>query len=224
VLSDPGKIKGVLIKPVMLSSKRPCYPYTWSRNTSHDPLEITFKGIPPENHTIIFLGKGERAGTPTYVFTKASDFRDFQSEVRGKDFVDSFEINRVASSTSGKYGDASDQHLKIWKDRKTLEFSISFYASILKRPMDLEFPIRMIEKSVPASSKKGRLELRFNVKGGEPQSPVTPTGRYSTVGASYDLGRSDTMTTVNTERTTSAGMALLISTYSIFPVFQWLIL
>jgi hypothetical protein len=70
---------------------------------------------------------------------------EFQSQVRGKELIDYYDFNKIGTSSQTE---ATDQHLKIWKNRITQDHSISFYASAAKSAIDLEFPISMVKHDV----------------------------------------------------------------------------
>jgi hypothetical protein len=195
---------------VKLSSKQQCYPYTWN-SRSHSPLEVTFKGI--ADHTVAFKGKPIelQSAIPCYVFSNLPDFEAFQSAVRGKDFIDSFPINKISSDSSSKYGDATDQHLKIWRDKETREFSVSFYASVLKRPRDLEFPFRSIKKEIEYDKRSHEIILRF-VTSAREQSNMFSRYPSASIAAESDWAgsRSNTFTTIGTEQTATSGTSLFL--------------
>jgi hypothetical protein len=145
----------------MLSSGQECYPYTWN-NSLNSPLEVTFMGIPSDSHFIAFKRRtiDLKSTIPRYIFTNSKDFMDFQSAVRGKELVDSYNISKISSDSSGKYGDATDQQLKIWRDRETREYSVSFFPNVARRPRDFEFPFSAFRKDIEQFSRTGNL-LRF---------------------------------------------------------------
>jgi hypothetical protein len=100
----------------------------------------------PESHTVKFYGETARPGIPSYVFTKPEDYVEFQSQVRGKELIDYYDFREIVTSSQKE---ATDQHLKIWKNRITQDHSISFYASAtVKNPIDLEFPIFMFKEDM----------------------------------------------------------------------------
>jgi hypothetical protein len=197
---------------VKLSSKQQCYPYTWN-SRSHPPLEVTFKGMAEGNHTVAFKGKpiDLQSAIPRYIFSNLSDFIAFQSAVRGKDFIDSFPITKISSDSSSKYGDATDQHLKIWRDRETREFSVSFYASVLKRPRDLEFPFRAIRKEIERGKRSHEVILRFETSARDTQSNMSIRYPSTTVAAESDwaASRSNTVSTIGTEQTATSGTGMV---------------
>jgi hypothetical protein len=79
------------------------------------------------------------------VFTKHEDYMEFQSQVRGKELIGYYNFNKIGTSSQTE---ATDQHLKIWKNRITQDHSISFYASLAKSAIDQEFPISMLKHDV----------------------------------------------------------------------------
>ncbi|KFY25327.1 hypothetical protein V493_04703, partial [Pseudogymnoascus sp. VKM F-4281 (FW-2241)] len=198
---------------IKLGSKQHCYPYTWNSG-NHPALEVTFKGIPEGNHSMHFKGKPVDLGSaiPRYVFSNLADFTDFQSAVRNKIFLGAFAINKIASETSSKYGDATDQHLKIWRDKETRQCSLSFYGSSLKRARDLEFPFKYIKKEPEKTKRNEELILRFDplpwsqLRTTSPSLSRGPPSAASDV--EYTTSRHNTFSTVNTtstDRTASTG-------------------
>jgi hypothetical protein len=119
---------------------------------------VTFKGPSSESHNVKFYGRPAGPGIPSYVFTKHEDYMEFQSQVRGEELIDYFDFTQIGTASSKR--EATDQHLKIWKNRITQDHSISFYASAAEKPSDLEFPISMFKQDV--KSKDGILvDLNF---------------------------------------------------------------
>jgi hypothetical protein len=96
---------------------------------------------------------------PKYIFSKVEDFEDFQSELRGKHLEATFEARQIMHASSSRNGEATDQHLKIWKNHSTHEFSISFYASAIPKPRHVEFPLAMFEQQTSSS---GDFEVSIN--------------------------------------------------------------
>jgi hypothetical protein len=151
---------------IKLPRSQPCYPFTWHRKlTSHDPLEVTFKGPAPDQHSIVFKTQAYGSGTPRYVFSTQSDYIGFQSQIRGKDLVcPPFNFRQIRAGTSTKHGEATDQHLKIWRDRVNQDYSISFYASAVEKPRHLEFPISMFCQELKSGAGASEVvELNFTM-------------------------------------------------------------
>jgi len=135
---------------VELKSGKSCYPYTRvQRGISEKELEVTFLGESTKAHTVFFGGSIRVSDAPRYIFTRQEDFIAFQSEVRGKELVDSFICKRIRSvsrsATISENADASDEVLKIWRDPLTNAHSISYYTSRAKEPCHLEFSVTMLE-------------------------------------------------------------------------------
>lgn len=173
-----------------------CFPYTWHRRWQNSdgsgPLVIDFKDTTPDAHSISFKGATPIYAVPKYYFTRRKDFEDFQSELRGKRLVGTFEVRKIDSAVSAKYGEATDQHLKIWKDYATKECSISFYASAISKPRDREFPLAMLEQEV-GLNKKVKEELRLNFIRGTPE-----TRRSRTVSRAFSRSPSEATTWTDT--------------------------
>jgi hypothetical protein len=152
---------GLLVKS---TPNEPCFPYTWHRRwrNEHHALEIGFKGTSAEAHSISFKGAPATTAIPKYIFAEKNDFEDFQSELRGKYLEDTFEVRQIMCASSSRNGEATDQHLKLWKDHSTNEFSISFYASAIPKPRHMEFPLAMFEQQ---TNPKDDLEVCINFIG-----------------------------------------------------------
>lgn len=164
---------------VKSSRKEPCFPYTWHRRwqNDHHGLEIGFKGTAPEAHSISFKGAPAISAIPKYIFTEPKDFEDFQSELRGKQLEATFEVRKITCASSSKNGEATDQHLKIWRDHSSQEFSISFYASAIPKPRHMEFPLAMFDQQTVV---KGDDEICINFIGhGEPKRARTFSKAFS---------------------------------------------
>ncbi|KFY48316.1 hypothetical protein V495_01446 [Pseudogymnoascus sp. VKM F-4514 (FW-929)] len=191
---------------IKLGPTQRCYPYTWNSG-NHSALEVTFKGIPESNHTLYFKGKQVdlESNIPRYVFSNIADFTDFQSAVRNKHFLGAFAINKITSEKSSKIGDATYQHLKIWRDKETRQCSLSFYGSSLKRPRDLEFPFKYIKKEPESTKRNDELILRFDPLSWSQllaSSPSVSRGHNKAPSESeYTSSRHNTFSTVNTVST-----------------------
>ncbi|KFY46381.1 hypothetical protein V494_00469, partial [Pseudogymnoascus sp. VKM F-4513 (FW-928)] len=199
---------------IKLGSALRCYPYTWNSG-KHSPLEVTFN--PGSSHSMYVNGKQIELGSaiPRYVFASIVDFTNFQSAVRNKKFLGAFSTNRITSETSGRYGDATDQHLKIWRDKETGQCSLSFYGSSLRKARDLDFPFKYIKKEPESTRRSEELILRFDLSSWSQLRPTAPSitrKRPSTPSESeYTTSRSrnntfSTVNTVSTDRTASTGV------------------
>jgi hypothetical protein len=107
---------------------------------------VTFMGQPKESHSVKVYEQFLGPGVPFYSFTKHEDYMEFQTQVRGEELVDYFDFRRIDTAVSKP--EATDQHLKIWKNRIAQDHSISFYASAAKEAVDLEFPISMFRQEI----------------------------------------------------------------------------
>lgn len=137
----------VLTLPVVFDTQKTCYPYT---NGKNDEREVTFTGVPPRNHDVIFNGQRVSEGIPQYIFTNIEDATQFQEEVRGKELIAQFLCQRIWSTS---YIEARDEYLKIWKNKHNEQYSISFCASAVSPSSDREFSIALFarELDVPIS-------------------------------------------------------------------------
>jgi hypothetical protein len=113
---------------------------------------------------------------PKYIFTKRQDFEDFQSELRGKHLEDTFEIRQILSALSSRNGEATDQHLKIWRDHVTQECSVSFYASAVPKPRHMEFNLALFEQRL---GQIGDMEVCINFIGAESKRARTFSTAFS---------------------------------------------
>jgi hypothetical protein len=166
-----------------------CYPYTWhSKWEKHERLEVTFKGLPPDWHTVKFKGQTLGPGTPIYIFETKEDYEDFQGEVRGMELIDYFEFREIKPASSSSIGEATNQNLKIWREPASQEYSLSYYANAADKPRDLEFPFTMLnlEKSTNEDSV---VELCFNVSGDSKRKASKSLGRSSTANSSIASSR-----------------------------------
>ena len=97
-----------------------------------------------------------------------------------------------------KNGEATDQHLKIWRDPVSQECSISFYASAISKPRHVEYPINMFNSHISVNDD---VELCLSFVGAEElkrtpslsmvfsRSPTEKTtSSSSTTGMWYDSG------------------------------------
>jgi hypothetical protein len=151
---------------------------------------VTFKGPSLESHTVKFYNQIAGPGIPSYEFTRHEDYMEFQSQVRGEDLIDYFDFKRIETASSKK--EATDQHLKIWKNRITQDHSISFYASAAEKPGDLEFPISMFKQDIESKDdilvnldfliveeSKGRLFKKPSRSStGKSGSSISSSGKY----------------------------------------------
>lgn len=149
---------------IRLPAEDPCYPYTWHSNFQKgSTFKVNFKEAPVKSHKISRNG-GEQMHVsliPIYWFNDIRDYEDFQAQVRGKLLEGRFDVGTVRSAASSKkLPDATDQHLKIWKDCLTKECSLSYYASNSEKPQHLEFPLKMFQ-SETIVTEKGDLRLNF---------------------------------------------------------------
>jgi hypothetical protein len=99
------------------------------------------------NHSLIVEGIPVLPDVPCYVFINPQHHLEFQGEVRGKDLVDFFEFQQIiTAANTGRGLLATDQHLKIWRDRTIPNYSISFYSNdaTVERQRDLEFPLGIL--------------------------------------------------------------------------------
>ncbi|KFY70642.1 hypothetical protein V499_09023, partial [Pseudogymnoascus sp. VKM F-103] len=192
---------------IKLGSTQRCYPYTWNSGT-HPALEVTFT---QGSHSLYFKGKPQDLGTtiPRYVFANIADFTDFQSAVRNKFFLGAFAVNKISSETSRKNGDATYQHLKIWRDKETGQCSLSFYGNSLEKARDLDFPFKYIKRDPEPTKSDKEIVLRFDplpLSQLRTTSPSIRQGYFSSSSESeFTHSRTNTFSTITTDRTASTG-------------------
>lgn len=135
--------------------RKACYPYI-----GREALEcqVTFPGVPREDHELFFKGEPLAIVMPRYAFTLTDDFIDFQGEVRGKKLVAQFFCIRILSGSGTM---ARDEYLKIWKDEQNDQCSISFYARSVDEQGDIEFPVAMFVQQDNPDIQGVRLEFKI---------------------------------------------------------------
>lgn len=164
------------------------------------------------SHSLYFKGKPQDLGTtiPRYVFANIADFTDFQSAVRNKFFLGAFAVNKISSETSRRNGDATYQHLKIWRDKETGQCSLSFYGNSLEKARDLDFPFKYIKRDPEPTKSDKEIVLRFDplpLSQLRTTSPSIRQGYFSSSSESeFTHSRTNTFSTITTDRTTSTGM------------------
>lgn len=170
-----------------------CFPYTWHRKWQKKGFVIDFLDAPPGAHSISFKGETAISAVPKYVFTQQKDSEDFQSELRGKRLEGTFEIRKISSAAvSNRYGEATDQHLKIWQDYSSKECTVSFYASAVSEPGHKEFPLVVFDQEL-GFDKKMKEEMTLNF--------VLANEKKHSRAYSKDLSRSPTEATTATNTT-----------------------
>ncbi|OAF60210.2 hypothetical protein VC83_02946 [Pseudogymnoascus destructans] len=194
---------------IKLGSTQRCYPYTWNSG-NHPTLEVTFT---QGSHSLYFKGKPQELGPaiPRYVFSNLADFTEFQSAVRNKFFLGAFAVNKISSETSRKNGDATYQHLKIWRDKETGQCSLSFYGSSLEKARDLDFPFKYIKKEPEKTKRSEELILRFDPLPWSQLRTTSPSisqGYFSSPSES-EYTSNNIFSTITTDRTASTGMVPL---------------
>ena len=149
------------------------HPYTKHRSLDR-PREVSFL----EHHSIM-RGNTTYTGDPTYKFFTDLDCKIFQDSIRGKDLVHTFEVDKIALDSSNRLGEATDQHLKIWRDFDGGQFSITFFAnnpSDGQRARHREFPLARLELAAPNASRRrtGTMRLEFRPPARRPSQPASP--------------------------------------------------
>ena len=165
---------------------------------------IEFKNTSPEAHSITFKGETAPPAVPKYIFSKQEDFEDFQSELRGKRLEATFDVRKISTASSAKYGDATKQQLKIWHDLIKRECSVSYYASVIKDSHHREFPLVMFEQELGVDKTTNeKLTLNFALLP-EPKRARTYSSAFS---------RSPTEATTATNTTGKPNTLMLVNHY-----------
>lgn len=90
----------------------------------------------------------------TYHFSHPENIKLFQEIVRDKDLLHTFPANEITSS--GGKTEASFQHLKIWKDPKTTESTLSFCRNLDPKKQHFELPLNSFELGTPKKPRNDR--------------------------------------------------------------------
>ena len=135
------------------------HPYT-KHQSLHKPHEVSFR----QKHRSRLEGKTPFEGDPHYTFATLEDYKQFQSAIRDKELLEVFEVEAISSSLSSKrQGEASNQHLKLWKSFDSPQHSLSFFADAPpggKECHHMEFPVSWFNLTIE-SRKGGVLRLNF---------------------------------------------------------------
>ena len=126
------------------------------------PLEVSFL----QEYTITYnRNPFPHREDPHYNFKSAEDRDQFQSRVRNKTLVQTFEVNAIATKALSNLGGASDQHLKLWRDPDTNRHSLSFFSNKANHQSHLEVAVDSF--SLPSETKSGgALKLTFRTQDG----------------------------------------------------------
>jgi hypothetical protein len=97
----------------------------------------------------------------TYHFSHPENVKLFQEIIRDKDLLHTAPADEITSS-SGKT-EASYQNIKIWKDPKTLEYTLSFCRNLVPNKPQLELPLSSFEfgtfRRPPRNDRTIRLDI-----------------------------------------------------------------
>ena len=126
------------------------------------------------------------SGDPHYKFFSEEDCKLFQDSIRSKDLVLVYDVDKISFKTSDSLGDATDQHLKIWREFDGGQFALSFFANNPSDPKGRrhrEFRLAcMLLVSNGAKTKAGVVHLDFKA------AQNTPARRSSRCGTSGGVG------------------------------------
>jgi hypothetical protein len=95
-----------------------------------------------------------------YHFSHPENVKLFQEIIRDKDLIHTAPADEITSS-SGKT-EASYQNIKIWKDTKTLEYTLSFCRNLISNKPQLELPLSFFELGTfkkPRNDRTIRLDI-----------------------------------------------------------------
>ena len=140
---------------------RDSHPYTKHASLER-PLEVSFL----HNHLIVVPGRSKYRDDPHYTFTTSEDYSDFQSSIRDKKLLRSFEVDKISSRVSSDSGEASDQHLKLWRNFDNQQHSLTFFANNSTRsegPCHREFPVAWFRHLTETGS-DGHIRIEFQVQ------------------------------------------------------------
>lgn len=139
---------------IITPSNGACYPYTPYKWNCTDLPVVSFRSKAIANHVVELEGQilHKGAESPQYSFFSHQFRNKFQQEVRGKDLVDTFEFVCI---TSGDHCLSQSQNIKIWRDRRTLELSMSFFSNYLSFWSDFEFQFTLLDGNSAIKRRRG---------------------------------------------------------------------
>jgi hypothetical protein len=89
-----------------------------------------------------------------YSFSQPQNVRLLQEMIRDKDLLHTFPVNEMTSGNGTE--EASYQNLKIWKDHKTGEHTLSICRNLITKKPYLELPLSSFELAVIKNPKNNR--------------------------------------------------------------------
>ncbi|KAF4631103.1 hypothetical protein G7Y89_g7028 [Cudoniella acicularis] len=106
-------------------------------------VELTKRGETTAKNTVI-----------TYRFPHPSDLKLFQELIREKELLKTYSPNKI---TSSKGQETSFQHLKLWKDDKTTEYTYTFCRNVSGDSAYAEFPLSKLQLNEKPKQKSNRI-------------------------------------------------------------------
>lgn len=91
----------------------------------------------------------------SYSFSQPGNTRLLQEMIRDKDLLHTFPVNEMTSSDGTK--ETSYQNMKIWKDHKTGEYTLSIRRNLIPKKPHLELPLSSLEPVVIKKPKNNRM-------------------------------------------------------------------
>jgi hypothetical protein len=134
-----------------------------------------------DQHQIV-QGSTTYTGDPTYTFFSDADCKSFQDSIRGKLLVHTWDVDKIAFRTSDQLGEATDQHLKIWREFDGGQLSISFFAnnpSDNKGRRHREFLLSRLDLTLLNAKRRAAHTVRLEFKSARRPSLVGGAGSSS---------------------------------------------
>jgi hypothetical protein len=110
-----------------------------------EPLQVEVKGRKPIAGEALI----------SYSFSQPGNAKLLQEMIRDKDLIRTFPVNELTSGDGTK--EASYQHLKIWKDHRTGEYTLSICRNLIPKKPHLELPLSNFEVAVIKKPKNNRI-------------------------------------------------------------------
>lgn len=174
-----------LLTMLKVPSDGDLHPYT-KHASLKSPLEVSFL----RKHTVIVCGNVYN-DDPVYKFTTLEACDLFQSSIFNKELLHTFEIDRIASKRFNKRGgEATYQHLKLWRNFRDQRHFISFFANNSASPCHMEFPVTWFQ--MPAEwkdEKPARLEFHQPIQARRPRRSSSNAFRSSSTEKTTAAGR-----------------------------------
>jgi hypothetical protein len=160
------------------------YPYTrhisLEKRTSDEGLIEVWFG---QRHQIVLRGQ-TYLDDPHYRFKTAKEGNEFQSRIRDKELLYTFDIDQISSRAKTRYGEASYEQLKLWRNLDNPQHFLTFFANNIDPPRHMEFPIAWFQPLTETKDGKP-VRLEFLV----PEKRKFSFRRTSTERKGFDGGK-----------------------------------